>query len=150
MGTRKTRLTNEQLVAALIETGSVRAAAEKLEAGERTIYNRMHDKAFLGLYDRARADILRAGVHAIVSRVEAAGRVLGDVLEDPDAGPTARIAAARVILDNAVKLVERYDLGGRDLQEAAAETAEADDPLTAALKSMDAEKVEKWMSSLAE
>ena len=133
MGTRKTRLTDEQIVAALIEAGSVRAAAEKLGAGERMIYNRMHNTAFLELYDRARADILRAGIGAVVGRVEAAGRVLGDVLEDPDAGPTARIAAARVILDNAVKLMERYEMGGRDLQ-GAAEDAEPDDPLTAAIK----------------
>lgn len=99
--------TDEQIVAALLSSGTQRAAAETLGIDERTVYNRMHDGEFSALYKAAKADIIRSAVFSINSQLNAAVQTVVDVMTNDKNNAAVRLQAAQTILNNASKFANR-------------------------------------------
>lgn len=103
----KRKLNDEKIVAALIAHNSVRGAAEAVGVSEGVIYERMKDAGFMGLYDRARTDLLRGCVGKLSAQMGGAVDVIASVMNDADVNPAVRVQAARQILDFAAKYSDR-------------------------------------------
>jgi len=98
---------DEVLVAALIEHGTIRDAAKAVNIGERTFYDRMKSPEFQIMYDAAKADIMRAAVLNISKHLQTAVDTIAEILQDKDINPATRLQAAQTILNHAGKLQER-------------------------------------------
>ena len=98
---------NEQIIAALLTTGTIAQAAEAAQIAPRTIYKRMGTPEFKAAYSAARADLIRGAVTALNGYMAEAVEVVAEIMRDPSAPPTTRIQAARLILDNAARFTDR-------------------------------------------
>lgn len=106
----ETAVPDEQIIAALIANTSIQAAAEACGISARTIYDRMGYRDFKAMYSAARADIIRGAVLAMNGRLNEATETIYNIMNDTGNPPATRLAAARVMLDNAAKFMDRLAL----------------------------------------
>lgn len=92
---------NETIIAALIEHGTIRAAATAAGVTPRTIYSRMKKREFRAAYMEAKNDILRTAVFEMNRKLSAAIITIGEIMQDKDAKPEIRLQAAQTIIKNA-------------------------------------------------
>ena len=104
---REKKATDEQIIAALLNTGTLRAAAAAVGISERTIYDRMTRGEFQALYKAAKTDIIRAVVFNINNRLQEAVNTIADIMQDPGNSPAVRLQAAQTILNNVGKFAQR-------------------------------------------
>lgn len=104
------RLEDEAIVAALIERGSIKAAAEALECTPRTLYERMKAPAFKKLYSQAKADIVRTATAKLQGNLAGAIDVLATIMHDPQAGNQTRVNSAVAILSYGARYTEATDI----------------------------------------
>lgn len=104
---REKKATDEQIIAALLNTGTLRAAAAAVGISERTIYDRMNNGEFQALYKAAKADIVRAVVFNINNQLQAAIDTVAEIMQNGDNSPAIRLQAAQTILNNAGKFAQR-------------------------------------------
>lgn len=104
---REKKATDEQIIAALLNTGTLRAAAAAVGISERAIYDRMSTGEFQALYKAAKADIIRAVVFNINNRLQEAVNTIADIMQDPGNSPAVRLQAAQTILNNVWKFAQR-------------------------------------------
>lgn len=109
MATRK-RLEDETIIAALIQKGSIKAAAASLHCTVRTLYERMKKPAFKALYTRAKAEILRTATAKLQGNLCKAIDTLVKVMEDEDTAPQIKINSAVSILQYAARFTETTDI----------------------------------------
>lgn len=62
-------VSNEEIIAALIQHGTVKEAAAAAGTTPRTIYDRMRDKDFEADYMRAKSDLIRGAVFNINNKL---------------------------------------------------------------------------------
>lgn len=103
----ETAVSDEQIIAALISNNSIQAAAEACGISPRAIYDRMGYRDFKAIYSAARADIIRGAVLSMNSRLTEAIETIFNIMNDTGNPPATRLAAARVMLDNAAKFMDR-------------------------------------------
>ena len=104
---RTKAITDEQIIAALLANGTIRAVAAAVGISERTVYDRMNSGEFQALYKAAKADLIRAAVFNINNQVQAAIDTVADIMQDEDNNPAIRLQAAQTILNNAGKFAQR-------------------------------------------
>jgi len=104
---REKKATDEQIIAALLNTGTLRAAAAAVGISERAIYDRMSTGEFQALYKAAKTDIIRAVVFNITNRLREAVDTIADIMQDPGSSPAVRLQAAQTILNNVGKFAQR-------------------------------------------
>jgi hypothetical protein len=107
----------QRTLAALLAEPSISAAAVAAGVGERTVYRWLdEDTPFIDAYRAARLQVVR---HAVVqlqrASVDAVG-VLCDVMRCENERGATRVAAARAVLDTAIRAVELEDLEARITQ----------------------------------
>ena len=100
-------ISNEEIIAALLQHGTVREAAEAAGTTPRTIYDRMKDREFRADYMEAKNDIIRKAVFSINERLSEAIDAVSDIMNDADTNPAVRLQAAQTIINNAAKFAER-------------------------------------------
>ena len=100
-------ISNEEIIAALLQHGTIKAAADAAGIGTRTIYDRMNDKQFRAEYAQAKADIVRQAVFSINGKLAAAIEAVADIMTDKEVNPATRLQAAQTIINNAGKFAER-------------------------------------------
>lgn len=100
-------VSDEQIIAALLHSGTIKAAAQAVGLAERTLYDRMNAGNFQARYKAAKADLVRAAVFYINSQLQAAINTVVDVMSDPENNPAIRLQAAQTILNNAGKFAQR-------------------------------------------
>lgn len=103
----------DKVIASLISHSSIKDAAEASRVSETTIWRYMQDAAFMEQYRTARRQVVE---HAIVKLQHASGaaaKVLLEVAEDITAPSSARVSAARVILEQALHSIEMDDIQAR-------------------------------------
>lgn len=100
------KLSNEQICAAVLTNGSIKNAAAVLKVSERTIYNAMHNTEFKELYKHTQADILNGAVISCQNRLVEAIDVISDIMNDKTVNAQTRLMAAQSLLKNAVALYE--------------------------------------------
>lgn len=100
-------------LAALLSCATVAEAAKRSRLSEPTLYRYLRDETFRAAYRRARADVVDHAITQLQRDCAIASKTLRDVCEDAGAPASARVAAARIILDGAVRAVEVQDLAAR-------------------------------------
>lgn len=103
-------ISDEQIIAALLDHGTIRAAAQAAGISERTLYDRMNKGEFQALYKSAKTDLVRAAVLNINRQLQAAIDTVVEVMQDPDNNAAVRLQAAQTILNNAGKFAQRLQL----------------------------------------
>lgn len=101
------KASDEKIISALLDGGTIKNAATALNISERTIYDRMTTGNFQELYKSAKADLLRAAVTKINSHLQAAIDTAAEIMTDKDNNPAIRLQAAQTILNNAGKFAQR-------------------------------------------
>lgn len=104
---REKKATDEQIIAALLNNGTLRAAAAAVGISERTLYDRMNNGDFQALYKAAKADLIRAAVFNINNQLQAAIDTVVAVMQDENNNAAVRLQAAQTILNNAGKFSQR-------------------------------------------
>lgn len=104
---KKNAISDEQIIAALLSNGTIKAAAAAVGLSERAIYDRMNDGEFKALYRAAKADLIRAAVFHINGQLQEAIDTVVAVMKNEDNNPAIRLQAAQTILNNAGKFAQR-------------------------------------------
>ena len=100
-------VSDEQIIAALLNSGTIKAAAAAAGVSERTVYDRMANGEFQALYKAAKADLIRAAVLSLNGKVQAAIDTIADVMNNEQNNPATRLQAAQTILSSAGKFAQR-------------------------------------------
>lgn len=103
-------VSDEEIIAALLANGTLRAAAAAAGISERAIYDRMNDGDFQALYKAAKADLIRAAVFNLNRQLQAAIDTVTDVMQNEENNPAIRLQAAQTILNNAGKFSQRLQV----------------------------------------
>lgn len=103
-------ISDEAIIAALLDHGTIRAAAEAVGLSERTIYDRMSDGEFQALYRAAKSDLVRAALLRINRHLERAIDTVAEIMEDEDNNAAVRLQAAQTIINNAGKFAQRLQV----------------------------------------
>ena len=108
MAAKKTSATSdEEIIAALLASGTVKDAAASVGMTARALYERMSNREFRAAYNSAKADIVRQAVFSINGKLSAAIDAVADIMTDKEVNPAVRLQAAQTILNNAGKFAER-------------------------------------------
>lgn len=101
------KISDEELIAALISCGTMKAAAETVGLTERTVYDRMQDGDFKARYKAVKADIVRRAVFDINSKLGAALDTVLEIMQDKNNRPETRLQAADKVFLYADKFARR-------------------------------------------
>ncbi|CAN5363075.1 hypothetical protein BH10ACI1_BH10ACI1_19340 [soil metagenome] len=98
----------EKVLIALIQTSSIREAANKSGIGEATIYRYLQDKVFLAEYRNAR----RQTVESAIAQMQNAASEAVERLKELQYCENPAVAArcAQIIFENSVKGMETLDI----------------------------------------
>ena len=103
----QTATSDEQIIAALLNNGTIRQTAAAVGISERTIYDRMNKGEFQALYKAAKADLIRAAVFSINGKLQDAINTVNEIMTDKENNPAVRLQAAQTILNTAGKFAQR-------------------------------------------
>lgn len=103
----QTAVSDEEIIAALLQSGSIAQAAELTGIGQRTIYDRMGTRDFKAAYSAAKSDIVRAAVLSLNRSLAAAVEVVTGIMNDEGNSAGTRLQAAKMIIENAAKFSDR-------------------------------------------
>lgn len=104
---RTKTVSDEQIIAALLSNGTIKAAAAAVGVSERSIYDRMNEGEFVALYKSAKADLIRGAVVNLNNQIQAAIDTVVEVMTDKENNCAVRLQAAQTILNNAGKFAQR-------------------------------------------
>ena len=96
----------EQVIAALLSTATVRDAAKVAGVSETTVYRMMQDPVFAESYKQVRQQFVANALEGIQHLIGIASKTLLEIMEDPDAPTSSRVAACRTVLDMGLKSLE--------------------------------------------
>ena len=94
-------VSNEALIAALLEYGTVSKAADAVGLAPRSVYDRFQDKDFQSDYTEAKTDAFRGGVLLLNRKLESAITVISEIAEDKDVNAAVRLQAAGLLIKSA-------------------------------------------------
>ena len=102
-------ISDEQIIAALLTCGTIRATAAEIGLSERAIYDRMNTGDFQELYKAAKADLLREAVLKINSHLLDAIDTTAELMNSKHGTvkPATRLQAAQTIINSACKFAAR-------------------------------------------
>ena len=109
------KVSDEELLAAIMKYGTVKEASAATGIAPRTIYDRMHDRAFKAMYRAARADTLRGALSDLNGRIQKAVDTIAAILDDEEAPHAVKLQAANAILAHAEKFAARLTDAEADL-----------------------------------
>ncbi len=96
----------EKVLTALLHHGAVRSAAKDAGVSEATVFRYLQDAEFQRRYRAARADVVDAAIALMQQLCSNAVSTLGAVMHDTDAPASARVSAAKTILEQSIGGVE--------------------------------------------
>lgn len=106
---RTKAISNEAIIAALLQHGTVREAAQAAGTTARTIYDRMQDREFTAEYSAAKNELLRKASISVNDKLAAAIDEVAAIMSDKNVNPAIRLQAAQTIINSAGKFSERLD-----------------------------------------
>lgn len=102
-------VSDEEIIAALLQHCTIKEAAAAAGTTPRTIYDRMQERSFRAVYMEAKNDVLRRAVFSINEKLAAAVNEVAAIMTDRDTNPAIRLQAAQTIINNAAKFSERLE-----------------------------------------
>lgn len=113
-GNGKLSSRQERAILALLTEASVEAAAIAAKVGGRTLHRWLkEDVMFIAAYRAARAAAVSQTIGRLQQASSEAVNTLTDVMRDTDAPAPAKVAAARIVLEMAVRNTEIGELQRR-------------------------------------
>lgn len=103
-------ISDEQIIAAILAQGTLKAAAAAVGLSERALYDRMSKGEFQARYKAAKADLIRTAVLNLNQQVQAAIDTVVEVMQDKENNAAVRLQAAQTILNNAGKFAQRLQV----------------------------------------
>lgn len=103
----QTAVSDEEIIAALLNSGSIAQAAELTGIAPRTIYDRMGTRDFKAAYSAAKSDLVRAAVLTMNRSLSAAVEVVTGIMNDEKNNAGTRLQAAKLLIENAAKFSDR-------------------------------------------
>jgi len=103
----------DQTIAALLTSPSILDAARQSGVAEVTLYRWLKLDGFQAGYREARRQVVQQAIVQIQGACAEAVETLRAIMCDTAAPASARVSAAKTVLDTAVKAVELEDLGTR-------------------------------------
>ncbi len=100
-------------IVALVTEPTVADAAKKAGISHATLHKWLKVKEFKDAYREARREAVSAAISRLQQTATEAVDALRDVMNDPENPASARVSAARAILEIAVKAVELEDFESR-------------------------------------
>ncbi len=107
------RVTDEQIIAAMLANSTNSEAAEAVGLTERQFYNRTRAPTFRAKLDETKAALLEHATSAAESRLSAAVGVMGEIMVDSETAAGTRVQAADALIRNTLKLLELTDVSRR-------------------------------------
>ena len=104
------RLTNEAIIAALIDKGSIKEAAQVLGCTARTLYDRMKAEEFKTLYAQAKADLISGATAKLQNKLASAIDCVYEIMINPETAAQTRVNCASTILTFAARFTEGTDI----------------------------------------
>ena len=104
------RLSDEEIIAALLSAGSIKGAAIATGYTERALYDRMKKPEFKELYKGAKTALLSATCTLLRLYGLKAVETLAEVMQNRDAAAQSRVSAATAILQYSSKFTEAFDI----------------------------------------
>ena len=102
-------VSDEQIIAALLNNGTLKTAAAAAGISERALYDRMNNGTFQALYRAAKADLIRAAVFNLNNQLQEAVNTVAEIMADKENNPAIRLQA-QTILNNAGKFSQRLQV----------------------------------------
>ena len=109
MAAKKTAVSDEEIIAALLSNGTIAAAAGNCGLSPRSIYDRMSTQEFNTIYSAAKADILRTALVSVNSRLSSAISTISEIMDNAENNPAIRLQAAQALINTAGKFTERLN-----------------------------------------
>ena len=103
----------ELALANLLTCPSIADAAKQTGIGEHTLFRWLKDDAFAEAYMEARRQVVRHAIARVQQACTQAVETLQAIMGNPEAPASARVSAARTVLETAIKAVELEDLEQR-------------------------------------
>ena len=104
------RVTDEEVVAALLEERTNAAAAHRLGMTERSLYLRINKGAVKEKLQKAQGQLLDQCISEMRTHLTRAAETIASVMEDTTVSPQVRLNAANMMQMNYLKLTERADI----------------------------------------
>lgn len=104
---KESAVSNEEIIAALLSSGTIQGAAAAVGLAPRTIYDRMADSEFKAAYSAAKSDVLRTALIAANSRLSEAIKTIGEIMSNAQNNPATRLQAAQTIISTAARFADR-------------------------------------------
>ena len=99
-------ITDEEIITALMQGKTMQQAAVCAGLSVRALYDRVKEPAFIALYSKVRADLLRETTAELLKQTKAATATMVEIMNDPEQKGSTRLQAAQAILDNAAKFTK--------------------------------------------
>lgn len=99
----------EQAIAALIAEPTLEKAASRAGVSTSTIYRWLQDEGFQEAYRASRREVVNHAITRLQRATTTAVSTLEDVMRDATAPASARVSAARAVLEMAVEGIKRDD-----------------------------------------
>lgn len=115
MASKNSGVSDEEIISALLQSGTIKEAAAAVGLTQRTIHDRMTDGEFQMLYKAAKADIVRQAVHKITAQTAAAVDTITAIMNNEETNPATRLQAAQTMLGTAEKMAARLSAAERDV-----------------------------------
>jgi hypothetical protein len=103
----------EQAIAALLSASTLVEAAKAAGIGDRTLWRWLQDPHFQTAYRQARRDAVGQAIARLQQVASTAVDTLESVMKSSAARDSARVAAARAVLELGVRAIELEDLEAR-------------------------------------
>lgn len=104
------RVSDEKIIAALLNAGTNKAAAEAVGLSETQLYARMRKDAFKAKLADAKRRVLESATVAAQGRLGEAVATMADIMGNAENSPQVRLNAADALLRNSLKLTEQTDI----------------------------------------
>ena len=98
---------------ALLREPTVLAAADAAGVSKTTIFRWLSDPTFAAAYKQARGHLLTSTLTALQSASSTAVATLSEVMKDTTAQPSARVSAAKAVLEMSLKAREVLEVEER-------------------------------------
>ena len=104
----------EEAIAALLTEASIEAAAQQVGIGYRTLHRWLReDTDFQKAYRKAKRHVVEQAMTQVQQASGTAVATLLAVMQDPETPASAKVSAAKAVLEQALKTVEIEDLESR-------------------------------------
>src|SRR5690349_3398910 len=94
----------------LLSQSSIRDAVKQAHTSEATLFRWHHDEAFNRAYLEARRQATKQAIAQIQQAGGEAVKTMREVMKDKKANPSARVSAAKAVLEMSIRAVELEDL----------------------------------------